>query len=159
MAGKLVGRDPKTGRFIKLDSHELDSLAEDIRDARDRIDQTVSRVTQNACDRVVKAAQANVQRTAPIHNAGAWRYIDYDINEDAGDIWAEIGYNRKHAPARLGNLLEFGGGGDRSPAHWDLANALMVEKRSFEAAIVRAGGDVLLSSRWMGAGFSGTKKM
>jgi hypothetical protein len=78
--------------------------------------------------RVAKIAVANVLTTAPIHNAGAHKGIDWTVYDQDGDQWGEVFYNpRKHRGAYLGNLLEFGGpgiNGDPSPAHYDLANAL-----------------------------------
>jgi hypothetical protein len=48
---------------------------------------------------------------------------------------AEIGYDKNTKPGRLGNLLEYGGGGDHSPPHRDLGRALDAEEPRFTEAL------------------------
>lgn len=82
-------------------------------------------------------AKANVLKSAPVHNGGAHNTITYDAPHLVGTrIESEIGYDRGAGrAAALGNLLEYGGGGDRSPAHRDLGRALDAEEPRFEQAI------------------------
>lgn len=76
-------------------------------------------------------AQRNVQQSAPVHNAHAAYAIDYDVD----GLAAEIGYNKDKPGGPIGNLLEYGGKGDRSPAHRDLGRALDAEAPRFEDAL------------------------
>lgn len=80
-------------------------------------------------------AKANVQKTAPRRNAHAHSAITYDTSIKPTRVEAEIGYDKDRKPGRLGNLLEFGGGGDHSPPHRDLGLALEAEEPRFESAI------------------------
>lgn len=149
MPGRInAPRDPKTGRFIKQ-TQEV-SVEQFARELYEKSGVSVARL-QTVCDRsgnaVVEQAKRNVKKTAPIHNAGAWRYIDAETHVRGGEIVVQVGYNTAHRPARLGNLLEFGNGGDPSPPHWDLARALEKEEERFYDKI----GDMaegLLESRW-----------
>jgi hypothetical protein len=93
-------------------------------------------------------ARANVKRTAPVHSGGAENTINYDVEASGASIVAEIGYDRsmrigKGYPGKLGNLLEYGGGGDHSPPHRDLGRALDDEEPKFEAALNAAIGKLL----------------
>lgn len=84
-------------------------------------------------------ARRNVLQTAPVHNAGAHRDINFDVVSQGPTVVGDIGYDTGPGRAgNLGNLLEYGGGGDHSPAHRDLARALEDEEPRF----VRALGDV-----------------
>lgn len=77
-----------------------------------------------AAKRVKDEARANVLQSAPTHNAGAYRAITYDTPRIAGPrVESEVGYDRDLPGGALGNLLEYGGGGDRSPAHRDIGRA------------------------------------
>lgn len=80
-------------------------------------------------------AKANVYKSAPVHHAHAAEAITYDTSVGAADIVAEIGYDKERRGGPLGNLLEFGGGGDHSPPHRDLGRALDDEEPRFEAAM------------------------
>lgn len=150
-------RDPATGRFIAAidagrvipETREV-TLAQFARELFEKSGITMNRV-KTVCDRsgdaVVNQAKKNVLKTAPIHNAGAYKYIDAETTIRGEEIVVVVGYNTEHRPARLGNLLEFGGGGDPSPAHWDLARALESEEERFYDKM----GDMaegLLESRW-----------
>jgi hypothetical protein len=79
--------------------------------------------------------KASVARTAPVLNAGAAEFINYDMKVRPDVISAEVGYDKRHKAARLGNLLEFGGGGDHSPPHRDGAIALSAEEPRFLSAM------------------------
>jgi hypothetical protein len=59
-----------------------------------------------------------------------------DVKADGTTISAEVGYLGA-GQAKLGVLLEFGGGRDHSPPHHDLRRALEAEEPGF----VRAMGD------------------
>jgi len=88
---------------------------------------------------VKTAAQANVLSTAPRHNAGAYKAITYDDPTSGPVISSEIGYDKRRRGGALGNLLEFGGGGDHSPPHHDLRLALEAEDPRFTDAVGDAG--------------------
>jgi hypothetical protein len=126
----------------------LSQFASDLFEVIVEVPRGLKDVVAEAAERVVDGAKANVRRTAPIHNAGAYKGIDYEVYDRDGDIWGEVGYNPKlYRPAHLGNLLEFGGGGDPSPPHWDLALALKAEARNYEDK-VGDYGEVLLETYW-----------
>ena len=109
------------------------SLLKAVNDARVRTIRTV-----NKSARAIKEqARENVNKSAPVHGAAAAKTITYD---DAallpdGSISSEIGYSRRFRAARIGNLLEYGGGGDRSPAHRDLGRAADAEEQRFADAM------------------------
>jgi hypothetical protein len=92
-------------------------------------------VVRKGANNVKTDARRNVTQTAPVHNARAQQFINYDVEAQGVEVVAEVGYDRTMKPARLGNLLEFGGGGDKSPPHHDLANALETEEPRFTAAL------------------------
>ena len=85
----------------------------------------------------------NVAQSAPRHGAAAARWINYDTTIGKTTIDAEIGYDKDHKAARLGNLLEFGGGGDHSPPHRDGGRALESEEPRFLNAIESMAGKLL----------------
>lgn len=89
-----------------------------------------ARVVKRGAQNVKSQAQANVLASAPTHNAGAHRTITYDEPTPIGArIESEIGYDRDAGrAAALGNLLEYGGGGDHSPPHMDLNRAADAEE-------------------------------
>ena len=81
-------------------------------------------------------ARESVLRTAPRHHGHAYKTIDYDEPAATGyAVAAEIGYDKDKPGGALGNLLEFGGGGDHSPPHLDLQRALEAEEPRFERAM------------------------
>lgn len=92
-------------------------------------------IVQKGAMNVKTQAKANVLKTAPRRNANAHTAITYDTSIKPTTVEAEIGYDKDRKPGRLGNLLEFGGGGDHSPPHRDLGLALEAEEPRFEAAI------------------------
>lgn len=171
---KNAPRDPVTGRFISVDAmlaqaaawyssgsatvkggpppvqtpHEF---AVSLMKVVEETPRGVEDVVEDSCKRVVIGAKANILRTAPVHNAGAYKGLDYEVNNDGRDIWGEVGYNpKKNRAAYLGNLLEFGGpgiNGDPSPAHYDLANALRAEMRTFENELGDFG-EAALETYW-----------
>lgn len=134
--GNVTGIDPLTKRFVSMTPSQF--AAELLKKSRQPPNR-LSVVVENIARKVEAAAKANVRRTAPIHNAGAYRYIDYEITDHHSGTSAIVGYNRTYRPARLGNLLEFGGGGDHSPAHYDLALALKAYEQEFVDKTVDAG--------------------
>jgi len=92
-------------------------------------------VVQVGAFNVKRDARANVLKSAPIHNAGAAAAITYDTNIGKTSVDAEIGYDKDKKPGRIGNLLEYGGGGDHSPPHRDLGRALDAEEPRFTEAL------------------------
>lgn len=84
---------------------------------------TVKVVRRNAVD-VKRQARRNVKQTAPVHQAHAQNAINWDVDAEGVLVVAEIGYDKSIGGGPLGNLLEFGGGGDHSPPHRDLSRAL-----------------------------------
>lgn len=92
--------------------------------------------------KVVASAKKNVKKTAPLHSSGAERYIDSEnIPGKYGPEYV-VGYDTRGA-GRLGILLEFGGGGDHSPPHWDLRLALDAHEDEWFDAIGDAGEQTL----------------
>lgn len=101
-------------------------------------------VVRKGSANVQRDARANVQRTAPVRNAGAFRDINFDVEAVGVVIEGEIGYDTGPGKAgNLGNLLEFGGGGDHSPPHRDLALALDAEEPRFVEAVEDLGERLL----------------
>jgi hypothetical protein len=92
-------------------------------------------VVRKGGNNVKRDARRNVTQTAPVHNARAQQFINYDVDVEGVEVVAEVGYDRTMKPARLGNLLEFGGGGDKSPPHPDRATALETEEPRFTQAL------------------------
>ena len=92
-------------------------------------------VVQVGAYNIMRDARANVLKSAPIHNAGAAAAITYDTNIGKTSVDAEIGYDKDKKPGRIGNLLEYGGGGDHSPPHRDLGRALDAEEPRFTEAL------------------------
>lgn len=93
-------------------------------------------VVQKGALNVKTEAKANVEASAPVHNAHAARTITYDTTIKAATIDAEIGYDLRVArSANIGWVLEYGGGKDHSPPHLDVGRALDAEAPRFEAAI------------------------
>ena len=88
-------------------------------------------VVQGSAKRVKEQGRANAKRSAPTHNAGAPDAITYETRLLATSVVAEIGYDKNKPGGALGNLLEYGGGGDHSPPHRDLGRALYNEEPSF----------------------------
>lgn len=88
-------------------------------------------------------ARANVLASAPVHNAHAAYAITYDTQIGRTVVSGEIGYDKDRPGGSLGNLLEYGGGGDRSPAHRDLGRAFDSELPRFEEALAVFAGKLL----------------
>jgi hypothetical protein len=163
MAGrKGAPRDPKTGRYVSIDQvlaqaqkwygtkdETPKQFAQELLVMVTQAPRLLEDVVDASCQRIQKEAKANVLESAPIHNAGAYKGIDYEVNsDDAGDVWGDVGYNpKRYRPAHLGNLLEFGGGGDPSPPHWDLWNALQEEAPRFRENIADLG-EAMIENRW-----------
>lgn len=86
-------------------------------------------------------AKKNVLETAPVRNAGAHRAITYEVIARKTSILGVIGYDKDKPGGALGNILEYGGGGDASPPHRDLGRALDEEEPRFLNAL----GDVAVA--------------
>ena len=114
-------------------AESLDSFAADLLGAAAGVSVRAAAVVKKAAQNVKTEAQENVRRSAPTHNAGAASTITYDEPNVLGaQIKSEVGYDRdKGRAAALGNLLEYGGGGDRSPAHRDIGRAADNEEARF----------------------------
>lgn len=100
-------------------------------------------IVRKGSDNVKDTARHNVRMTAPVHNAHAYTAINYDVDVEGGTVVGEIGYDKSQRAGRIGNLLEFGGGGDHSPPHHDLARALAKEEPGFVRAVEEMSEDVL----------------
>jgi hypothetical protein len=101
------------------------------------------KVVRKGSGNVKTDSRRNVQITAPIHNAHAFRAITYDIEAVGVTVVGVIGYDKDINGGPLGNLLEFGGGGDHSPPHRDLGRALDVEEPRFADALGDMGERLL----------------
>lgn len=106
----------------------------------------IVKVTKKGSLNVKNAARASVKQTAPVQNAHAYTAINYDVTAEGQTVTGEIGYDKdvgasdgKKGPGAIGNLLEFGGGGDHSPPHHDLRLSLEAEDPRFTQAIGDAG--------------------
>lgn len=104
--------------------------------------ETVRVVRRNATD-VKRNAKRNVQQTAPVQNAHAHRAINWDVEAVGVLVEAEIGYDKGINGGPLGNLLEFGGGGDHSPPHRDLGRALDGQDVLFQEDLADVGERLL----------------
>lgn len=114
------------------------SLAADMLKAAAEAVAITRTVVQVGASNVKRDAKANVLQSAPTHNAHAHNAITYDTAVHASSIDAVIGYDKDRKGGPLGNLLEYGGGGDHSPPHRDLGRALDAEEPRFEEALVAA---------------------
>jgi len=92
-------------------------------------------VVQVGAANIKRDAKANVLKSAPIHNAGAADAITYDTEVGKTSVDGVIGYDKSRRGGALGNLLEYGGGGDHSPPHRDLGRALDAEEPRFTEAL------------------------
>lgn len=92
-------------------------------------------VVQKGALNIKTQAKANVLRSAPVHNAHAHNAITYDTTIRPTAVEAEIGYDKSRRGGALGNLLEYGGGGDHSPPHRDLGRAADAEEPRFLDAL------------------------
>ena len=124
-----------------------EQFAADLLAASAATPKAVARVVSKGSLNVKNDARRNVLQTAPRRNAHAHLAIDYDLTTQGATAVGEIGYNKDHPTAgksaKLGNLLEFGGGGDHSPPHHDLARALEVEEPRFVQALTDVVEDAL----------------
>ena len=102
-------------------------------------------IVQVGAQHIKTEARNNVLQSAPTHNAHAAYAITYDtgILRKATTIDAEIGYDKSKPGGALGNLLEYGGGGDHSPPHRDLGRALDVEEPKFVDALEKMAKGLL----------------
>jgi hypothetical protein len=101
-------------------------------------------VVQKGALNIKTDAKANVQASAPTHNAHAAQTITYDTTVKPTTIEAEIGYDlRVSRSANIAWVLEYGGGKDHSPPHLDVSRALDVEEPRFLNAIDEMAGKLL----------------
>ena len=77
----------------------------------------------------------NALQSAPTHHGMAPYAITYETRVGATSVMAKIGYDKNKPGGALGNLLEFGGGGDHSPPHRDGGRALEAEEPRFLNAL------------------------
>lgn len=122
-----------------MTTYTPDEFAAVLMDAPIQAVREIAKVVNKGALNVKDAARASVQRTAPVHNAHAYTAINYDVEASGQTITAEIGYDKSQNSGRIGNLLEFGGGGDHSPPHHDLRRAMEAEEPRFVDAIGDAG--------------------
>lgn len=93
-------------------------------------------VVKRGAQNIKDEGRANVLKSAPVHNAGAYKAITYDDPTiTRTSISSEIGYDKNIREGRLGNLLEYGGGGDHSPPHRDIGRATDNEEKRFGDAL------------------------
>ena len=101
-------------------------------------------VVKRAAQNVKTEARENVLKSAPVHNAGAHKAITYDEPSLLGvRIGTEVGYDKDLPGGKLGNLLEYGGGGDRSPAHRDIGRAADNEEARFGTSLTAMAAKLL----------------
>lgn len=119
------------------------SLAADMLKAVAQVTAGATAVVAVGASNIKRDARANVQKSAPVQNAHAQYAITYDTKIAGMSIEAEIGYDKDIGGGPLGNLLEYGGGGDKSPPHRDLGRALDAEEPRFESALSKLPGIAL----------------
>jgi hypothetical protein len=113
-----------------------DAFAADLLGAAVKATVGASAVVKRAAQNVKDEARANVLQSAPTRHAGAHRAITYDEPNLLGvRVTSEVGYDKDLPGGALGNLLEYGGGGDRSPAHRDIGRAADNEEARFGDAL------------------------
>lgn len=112
-----------------------DQLAADLLKAAGEALAGTRAVVQKGALNIKNGAKANVQQSAPVHNAHAASAITYDtgVARRGLVIDAEIGYDKDRPGGSLGNLLEYGS--SKNPAHRDLGRALDAEVPRFEDAL------------------------
>lgn len=91
------------------------------------------KVVQKGALNVKNEAKANVEKSAPVHNAHAANAITYDTGVGSTSIDAVIGYDKDKRGGSLGNLLEYGK--PEQAGHRDLGRALDNEEPRFEQAL------------------------
>ena len=95
-----------------------------------------AKAVSGSAKNIKEQARSNVLQTAPVHNGGAYRAINYDPPTISPfGVETEVGYDLRQRAGRLGNLLEYGGGGDHSPPHRDIGRAADAEESSFADAV------------------------
>ena len=125
-------------------AQSLDSFAAELLGLAATAAVKASPVVKKVAQTVKDEAQENVHRSAPTHNAGADRAINYDEPVLAGtQVRTEVGYDRDKPGGALGNLLEYGGGGDRSPAHRDIGRAADSAEEHFADAVKKLADHLL----------------
>ena len=98
-------------------------------------------VVQKGALNIKNEAKANVQKSAPVHNAYAHHAITYDTEIRKVSVDAEIGYDKDKRGGSLGNILEFGT--RKNNPHRDLGRALDNEEQRFDASLAAAIGKLL----------------
>jgi hypothetical protein len=127
-----------------------DEFARHLVEAAPKAAREAAKVVRKGSLNVKNEARRNVRATAPVHHAHAAETITYDVDTADLTITGVIGYDKeigasagKKGPGAIGNLLEFGGGGDHSPPHRDLARALESEEPRFVQALADAAEKAL----------------
>lgn len=100
-------------------------------------------VVQASAKTIRDEARKNVEKSAPVQNAHAQYAITYETGFGKTGVEAEIGYDKDKNGGALGNLLEYGGGGDKSPPHRDLGRAFDAEEPRFISALSTLPGIAL----------------
>lgn len=114
-----------------------EQFAADLLGAAAQVTVRAKAVVKKAANNVKTDARKNVAASAPVHNAHAQYAITYDEPEITASfrVESEVGYDKDITGGALGNLLEYGGSGDRSPAHRDLGRAADAEEARFGDAL------------------------
>lgn len=122
----------------------LDSFAAELLKAAVEAPVVAAVAVKKAAQNIKSEARENVRRSAPVHNAGAYNAITYDEPKPVGmRVTSEVGYDRNLPGGAIGNLLEFGGGGDHSPPHRDIGRAADNEETRFEDVFAKLAGKLL----------------
>lgn len=109
--------------------------------------QRAPRETVDVVRRGLKNVKADARRNSIASSGfsarGAPYKIEYDgPHADGVTVYGDVGY-KGEGQGNLGVLLEYGGGGDASPPHRDLARALDVEEPRFVEAMADMGERLL----------------
>lgn len=118
-----------------------ESLAADLLKAAAKSVVETRAITQKAALNIKTQAKANVQQSAPAHNAHAHQAITYDTKIGATAIDAEIGYDKDKRGGALGNILEYGS--RNNEPHRDLGRALDDEEPRFVDFLTRMAEGLL----------------
>ncbi len=129
-----------------FDFSEVDRLAADLGDVRDKIGPLINSAVQFTSVRIKKAAAKRVGGSKTW--GAAAQAIDYEIKTfqgfGASVLQSDIGYDKDKPAGELGNLREYGApdstGGPLTP-HNDLAAALHENELDFGRGLAKAAQD------------------
>jgi hypothetical protein len=110
-----------------------DTLAADLLKAAAEAIVGTRAIVQKGALNIKNEAKANVQQSAPVHNAHAANAITYDTEIGKTTVSGEIGYDKDRPGGSLGNLLEYGS--RHNPPHRDVGRAFDSELPRFEDAL------------------------